>query len=256
MSITTAQLPSLCQHCSMSGLCFNQTNENKAVSKIRSHKVYQKSDLLFGIGQTFDAIYIMRSGSAKSSVVANIGHEQISSFHYPGDLIGLDGFDNGIHAQSMKFLETSSVCRIGLGELDNTMATSARFRYKLLQSMSHALNDDDKFLLSLNNMNSAQRLSSFLLDLSSQFEKRGLSRNVFDLSMTRVDIANYLGMAIETVSRLLTQFQNEKIIEVEKRRVSIVNVEKLNQCLLHEREAHILVATNPRQPNDVQIRVA
>jgi CRP/FNR family transcriptional regulator len=89
------------------------------------------------------------------------------------------------------------------------------------------------------------------LDLSSQFEKRGLSGNMFDLSMTRVDIANYLGMAIETVSRLFTQLQNEHIIEVEKICVKIIDLGKLNQCLLHEREPHLLHATKMRQPNDM-----
>jgi CRP/FNR family transcriptional regulator len=240
----------------MSGMCFSQVDKVKVEAKVRSHKVYHKSDLLFGAGQTFDAIYVLRSGSAKSSVIANCGHEQISGFHYPGDLIGLDGFDNGSHAQSIKFLETSSVCRIGLGELDKAMASSASIRYNLLQGMSHALNDENKFLLSLNNMNSAQRLGSFLFDLSSRFELRGLSGNVCDLSMTRVDIANYLGMAIETVSRLLTQLQNEQIIEVEKRRVSIVDFKKLNQCLLQEREPHILHTADTRQPNNIQVRVA
>ena len=77
-------------------------------------------------------------------------------------------------------------------------------------------------------MNSAQRLSSFLIDLSSRFEELGRSGKVFDLTMTRVDIANYLGMAIETVSRLLTQLQNDEIIRVEKRRVSLIDFDKLN----------------------------
>lgn len=208
--------------------------------KVRSHKVYHKADVLLGIGQGFDAIYILRSGSAKSSILANSGYEQISGFHYPGDLIGLDGFDNGAHAQSIMFLETSSVCRIGLAELDKAMANSAGIRRNLLQGMSQTLNDENNFLLRLNNMNSAQRLSSFLIDLSSRFETLGLSGSIFDLSMTRVDIANYLGMAIETVSRLLTQLQNEQIIKVEKRRVSILDFEKLSQCLLHEREANVL----------------
>jgi CRP/FNR family transcriptional regulator len=243
MSINTAQQPSICQHCTMTGMCFSQADKSKAEPKVRSHKVYHKSDILFGTGQTFDAIYILRSGSAKSSVLANSGHEQISSFYYPGDLIGLDGFDNGSHTQSM-------------GELDKAMVNSASIRFNLLQGMSQVLNNEDKFLLSLNNMNSAQRLSSFLLDLSSQFEKRGLSSNMFDLSMTRVDIANYLGMAIETVSRLLTQLQNEHIIEVEKRHVKIIDLGKLNQYLLHEREPHLLHAAKVRQPNNIQSGVA
>ncbi|MFQ3190057.1 MAG: CRP/FNR family transcriptional regulator [Paraglaciecola sp.] len=240
----------------MSGMCFSQADKRKAEPKVRSHKIYHKSDLLFGSGQTFDAIYILRSGSAKSLVLANSGHEQISSFHYPGDLMGLDGFDNSFHAQSIMFLETSSVCRIGLAELDKAMAISSGIKYNLLQVLSHALNNESSFLLNLNNMNSAQRLSSFLLELSSQFEKRGLSGNVFDLSMTRVDIANYLGMAIETVSRLLTQLQNENIIEVERRRVKIVDFEKLNQCLLHECEHHILLAAKIRQTNNIHVRYA
>jgi len=256
MPINKTQSSMLCQHCSMAGMCFSQSDRNKVEPKIRSHKVYQKSNVLFSTGQNFDAIYVLRSGSAKSSILANTGHEQISSFYFPGDLIGLDGFDNGFHAQSIKFLETSSVCRIGLGELDKAMVNSSSIRRNMLKSMSHALNDEDKFLLSLNHMNSAQRLGSFMLDLSSRFEQRGLSGSVFNLSMTRVDIANYLGMAIETVSRLLTQLQNEQIIEVEKRRVSIVDRERLSECVLQEREPHMMLATKARQSNNIHMRVA
>lgn len=256
MPITKTQQYLLCHHCNMSGVCFNSVDKSKVEPKLRSHKVYRKADVLFASGQTFDAIFILRSGSAKSSGLDNSGHEQISRFHYPGDLIGLDGFDNGSHAQSIKFLETSSVCRISLGELDKAMANSASIRLNLLQGMSHALNNEDKFLLSLNNMKSAQRLISFLLDLSSQFVKRGLSGKVFDLSMTRVDIANYLGMAIETVSRLLTQLHNDHIIEVEKRRVKIVDLRKLNQYMLLEHVPHNLLAAKIRQPNCIKTSVA
>jgi CRP/FNR family transcriptional regulator len=256
MSINKIQPSILCQHCALMGMCFSHADRNKSEPKTRSHKVYQKSNVLFSTGQAFDAIYVLRSGSAKSTIVANSGQEQISSFYFPGDLIGLDGFDSGFHAQSIKFLETSSVCRIGLAELDNAMASSPNIRHNMLQSMSLALNKGDKFLLRLNHMNSAQRLGSFMLDLSSRFEQRGLSGNVFNLSMTRVDIANYLGMAIETVSRLLTQLHNERIIEVQKRRVSIVDRDKLSLCLLQDREPHVLFSEKSRQSNSIQVKVA
>jgi CRP/FNR family transcriptional regulator len=121
--------------------------------------------------------------------------------------------------------------------------------------MSHDLNDEDKFLLRLNNMNSAQRLSSFLLDLSLRFEKRGLSGRVFDLSMTRVNITHYLGMAIETTSRLLTQLQNEQVIKLKQRRVSIVDFENLNLCLLHEREPYMLDSAHVSQTNIIEFNV-
>jgi CRP/FNR family transcriptional regulator len=212
----------------------DQQEPHSSITQVRSHKVYHKSDALYNAGQPFEAIFILRSGSAKSSVFANNGQEQISAFHYPGDLIGLDGFDQGKHAQRLVFLETSSVCRIGLGELDKAMASSSSIRYNLLQGMSQVLNDEDRFLLGLNNMNSAQRLGSFLQNLSTRFENRGLSGEVFDLSMTRVDIANYLGMAIETVSRLLTHLQNQHIIEVQKRQISIIAPDKLDQYLVNQ----------------------
>lgn len=240
----------------MIGMCFSQTDKNKAEPKTRSHKVYQKSNVLFSAGQAFDALFVLRSGSAKSTIIANSGQEQIGRFYFPGDLIGLDGFDSGFHAQSIKFLETSSVCRIGLGELDNAIATSANIRRNMLKSMSHVLNDEDKFLLSINHMNSAQRLGSFILDLSARYQQRGLSGSVFNLSMTRVDIANYLGMAIETVSRLLTQLQNQRIIEVQKRKVSIINRDKLSRSLLQELEPQLLFSEKTPQSNTIQVRVA
>lgn len=227
----TTQQPSLCQHCAMSGICFSAQNNQPLIPKTRSHRVFHKAAALYSAGQAFDAIYVLRSGSAKSVILGNAGQEQITGFYYPGDLIGLDGFDDGAYAQSIQFLETSSVCRIGLGELDKAMANSPSIRYKLLQGMSHALNDEDRFLLSINNMTSLQRFVSFLLNLSTRFEKRGLSNSVFDLSMTRVDIANYLGMAIETISRLLTQLQNEAVIDVDKRRICILDINRLRQCV-------------------------
>ena len=231
MSLYPAQHSSLCQHCAMSGICFNQSNKNKSELKVRSHKVYHKTDSLYQVGQLFDAIYILRSGSVKSSILSNAGQEQITGFYFPGDLLGLDGFEKSMHSQTIKFLETSSVCRIGLSELDAAMVSSPSIRYRLLQSMSHALNDDEKFILNAHSMNANQKFASFLLNLSSRFEQRGLSSRVFDLSMSRVDIANYLGMAIETVSRLLTQLQKEQVLQVDKRKINIIDFEGLHQRL-------------------------
>ncbi len=243
MSRYTTQQSTHCQHCATTGICLNQTKNQSGLAPSpapRAHKVYHKSDCLVRAGATFDAIYILRSGSAKSTILASSGEEQITSFYYPGDLIGLDGFENSRHVNSVHFLETSSVCRINLQELDNAMASSPSIRFKILQGMSHILNDEDRFLLSINNMNSTQRFADFLLDLSAKFEKRGLSSDLFDLSMTRIDIANYLGMAIETVSRLLTQFQRECVLEVDRRRIRIIDSQKLKLYLTNqEPTAHL-----------------
>ncbi|MEP0176142.1 MAG: helix-turn-helix domain-containing protein [Paraglaciecola sp.] len=235
MSQYVAQQSSLCQKCSMSAMCIEKPCDSKVNVKVRSHKIFHKSDALFRDGERFDAIYILRSGSVKSSLLSGTGQEQITGFYFPGDLLGLDGFEKGAHSQTLKFLETSSVCRIAFSELDAAMANSQSIRFNLLQGMSQALNDDDKFLLNAHCMNASQKFASFLLNLSNKFESRGLSSHNFDLSMSRVDIANYLGMAVETVSRQLTQLQKDHIIEVNKRNISIIDVSRLQDCLNSEK---------------------
>jgi CRP/FNR family transcriptional regulator len=202
----------------------------------KSHRVYHRGESLFSMGDTFDALYIMRAGSAKSYLSSSNGDEQISGFYHPGDLIGLDGFDNMKYAQSLRFLETSSVCRIGLAEFNRAMGESATMRQRLLKSMSHSLVDEQQLLLSVSKFNAEQRLAKFLLDLSARFEQRGLSGKIFDLSMTRIDIANFLGMAIETISRLLTKLQQQGIVDVNRRQISLLSIDKLRDCLKDEEE--------------------
>ncbi|GAA0859351.1 hypothetical protein GCM10009114_32500 [Aliiglaciecola litoralis] len=186
------------------------------------------------MGDEFAAVYIMRTGSAKSFVSTARGDEQISGFFYKGDMLGADGFDNMTHGHSLKFLETSSVCWIGLNELDKALIESPTKRGQLLKSMSHALVDEQRMLVNMAKLSSEQRLAKFLLDLSERFELQGLCATTFDLSMTRIDIANFLGMAIETISRLLTKLQQQKIIKVNRRQINLINMDKLQRCLLDE----------------------
>ena len=198
------------------------------------------------MGDHFDALYVMRAGSAKSFLSSSRGDEQISAFYYPGDMIGADGFDTMTHSHSLKFLETSSVCRIGLNELYKAFGESPLMRQQLLKSMSHVLVNEQQLLLSVGKLNSEQRLAKFLLDLSAGFEQRGLSPEVFDLSMTRIDIANFLGMAIETISRLLGKMQQQGIIAVNRRQISLLEMSKLQDCLTLDDEKEWAMSFVPK----------
>jgi CRP/FNR family transcriptional regulator len=95
---------------------------------------------------------------------------------------------------------------------------------------------EQQLLLSVSKLNAEQRLAKFLLDSSERFKQRGLSDKVFDLSMTRIDIANFLGMAIETISRLLSKMQLEGIIDVNRRKITLLNMNKLQDCLLDDED--------------------
>lgn len=196
-----------------------------------THRVFHRKDNLFCAGDHFEGVYILRSGSAKSYILSRDGEEHITKFHYPGDIVGVDGFDKKAHRQTLSFLETSSVCFIKESEINNLLQTSPDFRHGLLQSMSHTLACDGAMMMCLSTYSSEQKVARFLLDLSLGFSERGLSGSEFILSMTRTDIANYLGMAIETVSRIFASLQLRGIIRVQLRSLTIVDFDVLNGCI-------------------------
>lgn len=207
-----------------------QYNTNHS-TRGHSQRIFQRRDNLFSAGDYFEGVYILRSGSAKAFITSRNGEEHITKFYYPGDMLGLDGFDVNMHTQSVRFLETSSVCLIKASQVQNLMGSDQKFREAILQSMSHNLACDSAMMMCLSTCSSEQKVARFLMDLSISFSERGLSAGEFILSMTRTDIANYLGMAIETVSRIFSSFQERHIIAVQQRFLSIVDFAALNACV-------------------------
>ncbi|WP_395339400.1 helix-turn-helix domain-containing protein [Ningiella sp. W23] len=192
-----------------------------------SHRIYQRKQVLYCAGDVFKAVYQLRSGSAKASVCTVNGDEHITDFFYPGDIVGVDGFDSFVHSQQLTFLETSSVVCYTEREIDSLLAKSEAFRSSLLRAMSHSLVRDQQMLLSLTNCCSVQRVAQFILSLSKRFSERRCSSVEFSLSMTRTDIASYIGMAIETLSRVLTAFQQANILSIKHRKVVINDLDAL-----------------------------
>tara|TARA_R110001632_G_scaffold232566_1_gene373675 strand:- start:8449 stop:9243 length:795 start_codon:yes stop_codon:yes gene_type:complete len=218
-----------CEHCSLSRNCTETAEQTgyKNNIPVLTHKIYHRGDKLFCAGDAFNALYIMRSGSAKACISSVNAEEQIVEFCFPGDLIGADGFAQRKHAQTITFLETSSVCYISLNSVNALLASSELGRQQLLSNMSKSLLVQQQQTMSFHCMTSSQRLAAFLLDLSARLAERGLSSHQLTLSMTRIDIANYLGMAIETISRLLTNMQQQGLIEVQRRQVTLLDIPQL-----------------------------
>lgn len=231
MSIISLYQAHPCNSCNMLAVCAKDRQFSKSGVTDRSHRVFQRKHALIDSGDHFAGIYVLHSGSAKAFVTAQDGTEQITAFYFPGDIIGLDGFDNQMHVQSVRFLETSSVCFFSAKEIKSLMQNSEGALSGLLKAMSHALTEDNAMLLALSNSDSEQRVAKFLLDLSKRYKARGCSDKEFILSMTRTDIANYLGMAIETVSRIFTKLQKNGIISVAHRRLEILDPIWLKACL-------------------------
>jgi CRP/FNR family transcriptional regulator len=207
--------------------CITNASTRYNIKQTNSHRIFHTKESLFSAGEEFEGLYILRSGSAKSFITSLDGDEHITKFFYPGDLLGADGFDEHKYNENILFLETSSVCLVKESDLHNLVKTSDDFRSCLLRSMSHALVKDNSQMMCLNTCSSEQKVARFIIELSEQFHSLGLSCTKLRLSMTRTDIANYMGMAIETVSRILTSFQNKQVLSIKNRQLTILKLDTL-----------------------------
>jgi len=229
--VTFDRLKVSCGQCNLSELCFphgmNPEDMSQLDAVVEQRKPLQKNDYLYREGDKTNAIYAVRSGSVKTMTESPNGDEQIVGFHLPGELLGMDGFADGTHTCNALALETSSVCELPLDLLENLCHDLPGLQKQMRRIMGKEVNNDHKLLLLLGKMTAEERLASFLLSLSRRMEERHWKGNEFNLMMPRQDIANYLGMAVETVSRLFASFQSEKIIEVDRRHITILDMASL-----------------------------
>ena len=223
-----------CQNCSISELClpFSLNNQElETLDNIIDRKLpIQKGEQLFNDGQPMQALYAVRSGTFKTYTINKQGEEQITGFHLAGDLLGFDAIANAEHPSFAKALETSMVCEIPYNTLDNLSNSMPKLKKQILRMMSADIREDHAMLTLLNRKNAEQRLATFFSTLSSRYHARGLSASEFRLSMTRSDIGNYIGLTVETISRLLNRFDKNGLIAVNGKLITIVNIEKLNKC--------------------------
>lgn len=214
-----------CQNCSINQLCLPYTLDDKSLTQlddiIERKRPYRRGDHLFRAGDNLDALYAVRSGSFKSYTLNDHGDMQITAFHMPGDLIGFDAISELAHGGFAEALETSMVCEIPYQNLEQLSGQLPALRRQVMRLMSDEISSDKRMLTLINTRTAEQRLAAFLLELSSRFRARGLSATEFRLSMTRAEIGNYLGLTVETVSRLLSKFQKNGYIEVDGRLVRL-----------------------------------
>jgi CRP/FNR family transcriptional regulator len=209
---------------------------------IRRRRPLPRGSILFARGHALESIHAVRAGSLKTYTVAPNGQEQITGFYQAGDLLGLDAIHTGSHPCTAKALETSAICEIPFERFEQLAAKAPALNRQLLKIMSKELSFDQAMLMLMGNKNSHARLAAFLAYLSDRLSQRGFSGAELHLSMSREDIGNYLGLAMETVSRMFTRFQREGLLEVEGKHVRILDLEGL-RTLAHERGSEVQSST-------------
>jgi CRP/FNR family transcriptional regulator len=226
-----------CGSCSLSQLCLPHglgVDELDTLDEIINHKPQvDRNSILFRSGASLKGLYAVRSGSFKTYRSTSDGAEQITGFYFPGELLGLDGFGDNIHRCTAQALESSSVCALTMQDFENLCCKISGLRRQLMHLIGTEINQDQETLMTLGQMKGEERLAAFLNNLSLRLEQRGFSANEFNLSMPRHDLANYLGLAVETLSRMFSRMQDEGILTANRRNIHILDWSKL-RILAHQ----------------------
>lgn len=222
-----------CQSCSFSHLCLPVSlNKNELESLddiIERKRPLHKSDKLVNAGDKFHSLYAVRSGSFKSYISDKDGVEQVIGFHFPGDIIGFDALKDEMHQSYTQALETAMVCELPYDTLEQVSNNYPKLRQQIMRFMSSEIKHDHDLMMLLSKRSAEERLLHFISHLSQRFDERGYSSKQFNLSMTRNEIGNYLGLTVETISRLLTRFQKEGLIKVDGKLITILDFDGVKQ---------------------------
>lgn len=217
-----------CSTCAFGAVCVGRGVDKLGLAELHclvEHVgPYRAGESIFRTGDRFGAIFAVRSGTVKTRLVDLEGREQVLDFHLPGELIGLNAIHPEMYPCDAIALDTVEVCRFSFPALATLATRIPQIQQELFRRLSKGIGD-----ASVRNQESSadERLAAFLLELSARYAARGFATHSLRLSMSRSDIANYLGLAAETVSRVLRRFQDRGLLDVDGREVAIGNVTAL-----------------------------
>ena len=229
--INIATLKAACSDCSLRDLCLplglSADDLRTLEGTVKSHRKLNKGEFLYRVGDSFRSLFAIRTGSTKTCEIAADGSVQITGFHLPGELLGIDAINSDKHPCDVIALETTEVCELPFGKLEALARELPGLQHQLFRLMSREVAEEEVQLLMLGRMKAEERLAAFLLSFSKRFQLLGYSPSDLHLPMSRQDLGDYLGLALETVSRLFSRFQDEKLITVQGRNVKLLNPARL-----------------------------
>ncbi|MEY4210415.1 MAG: hypothetical protein RLZ92_795, partial [Pseudomonadota bacterium] len=197
---------------------------------IKAKKTLQRGEFIYHEGDNFRGILAIKSGSAKLVGADQHGNEHILNILLPGELLGFDGLSNDKHSCAAIALETTSFCLLPAESMDNLFQNIPSLTRELFRHSGEKMLEDKNQLI-LSKRPAEERLAYFLISLSERLKRRGFSASEFKLSLSRQEIGNHLGLALETVSRLLKKFQEDEMIMVQNRFITITDLSALKKLL-------------------------
>ena len=227
-------LPALkasCSQCSMHQLCLpmgldegDMTRLDKIIGQRRR---LARDERLYQMDEPFRNLFAIRFGHFKTYQNNAAGEQQITGFQMAGELLGMDAISSDHHHCDAVALEDSEVCEIPFSRLEDLFGEVPALLRHFHRIMSQEITREQNVMLLLGNMRAEQRFAVFLVNLSARYAARGYSANSFQLRMSREDIGNYLGLTIESISRLLSRFKKQGWLRVDKRELTLLDPARL-----------------------------
>jgi CRP/FNR family transcriptional regulator len=229
--VTLQALKAGCAACSMHQLCLPMGLEAADIDRLDSiiggRRRLERDEHLYRAGEPFQNLYAVRLGHFKTAHLNAAGAAQVTGFQMAGELLGLDAISADRHPCDAVALEDSEVCAIPFTHLETLFAQVPALLRHFHRIMSQEITREQNVMLLLGNMRAEQRFAVFLVNLSARYAARGYSPTRFQLRMSREDIGNYLGLTIESISRLLARFRKMGLVQVDKRAVVLLEPARL-----------------------------
>jgi CRP/FNR family transcriptional regulator len=233
--ISTQTARTACSNCGLLRwclpACLNLQEGERFDYFVEHQRPIKRDGYLHRAGSGLKSLYAIRNGFLKTSITDDEGREQICGFYMAGELTGMDAISSGKHLCDAVALEDCDVCGISFVALECLNREISSLQHHFHRMMSSEIAREHGIMFLLGSMRAEERLAMFLLNLSKRYAARGCSATHFKLPMTREEIASYLGLKLETVSRMLSQFQRDQLIAVQNRNIEIKSLDGLQQTI-------------------------
>ncbi|MCX7275768.1 MAG: fumarate/nitrate reduction transcriptional regulator Fnr [Burkholderiales bacterium] len=224
-----------CSNCNLRELCMplglNKEELERIDDLVAVRRKVLRGTALFHNGETFKALYAIRTGFFKTTVTTEDGRDQVTGFQMAGEIIGLDGIVNDHHTCDAVALEDAEVCEMPFHRIEELSREVNSLQRHVHKIMSREIVREHGVMLLLGSMRAEERLAAFLLNLVQRLHARGFSQSELILRMTREEIGSYLGLKLETVSRTFSKFVDDQIVEVKQRHIRILDTEALKRIV-------------------------
>ncbi len=224
------------EHAPNRGQGFDLDQLRKHVQVLR-HRL-EPGDYLYRAGQPFRALFMVRVGSVKTCELAADGREQVTGFRMNGEIVGAESIGLKTYACDVVALESSEIWELPYPPVLTACLRIPELQMSLTAALAEEIRRDRQWMLALGTLSAEQRVAAFLLDIAARYAALGFSGSHFILRMSRADMANYLALKHETVSRALAHLADANCIEVQRRELRILDQVAMRKIAGYSAQLH------------------